>query len=53
MDLGAAMKLENPSRNNIRVRNVVLRVFVYGVPIAIGFLGFALGWWERMFRAAG
>ena len=46
------MKLENLNRYNIRVRDVVLHVLVYGIPIAIGFLGFALGWWERMFRAA-
>ena len=47
------MKLEYLSKHNIRMRDVVLRVLVYGIPITIGFLGFALGWWERMFRTTG
>lgn len=46
------MKLEHLSKHNIRLRDVVLHVLVYGIPITIGFLGFALGWWERMFRVA-
>ena len=47
------MKPEHLNWRNIRVREVVLRVLVYGIPITIGFLGFALGWWERMFRTTG
>lgn len=47
------MKQGQPDKNSIRVRDVVLRLIAYGVPVGIGLLGFALGWWERLAKAAG
>ena len=29
-------------------KEIILRIFVYGIPITIGALGFILGWWERI-----
>ena len=30
------------------VKEIILRVFAYGLPITIGLLGFILGWWEKL-----
>ena len=29
-------------------KEIILRIFVYGIPITIGALGFILGWWEKI-----
>jgi hypothetical protein len=29
-------------------REIFLRVWAYGIPIGIGFLGLFLGWWESL-----
>ena len=47
------MKQARSNKNNIRARDVVLRMFVYGVPVTIIILGIVLGWWERIARSAG
>ena len=46
------MKQGRTPKSNIRAREVVLRVLVYGVPVTIIVLGIVLGWWERIGRAA-
>ena len=35
----------------VRKRVVALYLFAYGSPAAVGFLGFAFGWWDRLASA--
>ena len=44
---GRMMKWEH-DRRVLLVKGIILRVFVYGIPITIGTLGFILGWWEKI-----
>ena len=32
-------------------REIFLRIWAYGIPIAVGFLGLFLGWWEKLANA--
>ena len=32
-------------------REIFLRIWAYGIPITIGFLGLFLGWWEELANA--
>ena len=49
--LRARGRMGNGQQHDGRVRlakEIILRIFVYGIPITIGALGFILGWWEKM-----
>ena len=35
-------------RKPIPKRDIILRVWVYGISLLIGLLGFILGWWEKI-----
>ncbi len=41
----------HPNKVKVQKRVVALYLFAYGLPVAVGFLGFAFGWWERLARA--
>ena len=43
--------MEEERRNKIQKRDVALYFFAYGLPAAVGFLGFAFGWWEKLANA--
>ena len=49
--LRARGRMGKEQQHDRRVRlakAIILRIFVYGIPITIGALGFILGWWEKM-----
>ena len=37
--------------NGVPKREIFLRLWAYGIPISIGFLGLFLGWWEKLTNA--
>ncbi len=42
------MSQKASKKKQLQKREVVLRLFAYGIPIAIGILGFVMGWWQQL-----
>ena len=42
------MSQRAPKKKRFQKREVILRLFAYGIPIAIGILGFVMGWWQQL-----
>ena len=42
------MSQQASRKKGIQKREVILRLFAYGIPIAIGILGFVMGWWQKL-----
>lgn len=42
------MSQQASKKKQLQKREVVLRLFAYGIPIAIGILGFVMGWWQQL-----
>ena len=45
---GAAAMSQKQPRKPIPKRDIILRVWVYGISLLIGLLGFILGWWGKI-----
>ena len=42
------MSHQASKRKRIQKRDIILRLFAYGIPISIGILGFVMGWWQQL-----